>query len=80
MNFRVHDRLHIGEKQLYQNRLNGMSVLASGWNDIVVPMDAIRDAPVGREMDLAHIRGFGLFVMDKPESRLLYLDDVRLLE
>lgn len=80
LSFRVHDRLHSGEKQLYQDRFNGMRVLSGGWNDIVIPMDAIRDAPAGRKMDLAHIRGFGLFVMEQPEDRLLYLDDVRLLE
>ena len=80
LHFRVHDRSHTGENQLYQDRFNGTSVLAGGWNDIVIPMDAIRDAPAGRKMDLAHIRGFGLFVMEQPESRLLYLDDVRLLE
>jgi VanZ family protein len=80
LSFRVHDRFHTGEKQLYQDRFNGMRVLAGGWNDIVIPMDAIRDAPAGRKMDLAHIRGFGLFVMNQAEDRLLYLDDVRLLE
>lgn len=80
LSFRVHDRLHSGENQLYQDRFNGMRVLADGWNDIVIPMDAIRDAPAGRKMDLAQIRGFGLFVMEQTEDRLLYLDDVRLLE
>ena len=78
--FRVHDRLHTGDKQEYQDRYNGSRVLARGWNDIVIPMTAIHNAPASRKMDLAHIRGFGLFVMDQPEPRLLYLDDVRLLD
>jgi len=78
--FRVHDRLHTGDNQEYQDRFNGGRVLARGWNDIAIPMTAIHDAPASRKMDLAHIRGVGLFVMDQPESRLLYLDDVRLLE
>ncbi len=78
--FRVHDRLHTGDKQEYHDRFNGSRILARGWNDIVIPMTAIHDAPASRKMDLAHIRGFGLFVMDQPEPRLLYLDDVRLVE
>ena len=78
LHFRVHDREHAGEHQEYYDRYNGTRLLAGGWNDIVIPMQAIHDAPRGRTMDLAHIRGFGLFVMDQPEL-LLYLDDVRLL-
>ncbi len=79
LNYRVHDRLHTGESQQYQNRFNGVTILARGWNDIVIPINALRDGPVSREMDLGHIQGFGLFVMNQPEKRVLYLDDVRLL-
>lgn len=77
---RVHDRMHIGENQQYKNRFNDIRVLATGWNEIVISLDTIRHAPAGREMDLAHIRGFGLFVVEQPEKLRLYLDDVRLLE
>jgi hypothetical protein len=78
LHFRVHDRQHSGKRQQYHNRYNGTRVLARGWNDIAIPMNAIYHAPVGRNMDLAHIRGFGLFIMDQPE-RILYLDDVHLV-
>ncbi len=78
LHFRVHDRGHTGEHQEYHDRYNETRLLTVGWNDIVIPMQIIREAPRGRTMDLAHIRGFGLFVMDQPEL-LLYLDDVRLL-
>jgi VanZ family protein len=79
LHFRVHDREHAGDRQQYHDRYNGTRMLAGGWNDILIPMSGILSAPQGRTMDLAHIRGFGLFLMDQP-ARLLYLDNVRLVE
>lgn len=80
LNYRVHDRLHTGTRPRYQDRFNGMCILAGGWNEVIIPMEKIRNAPVGRQMDLSHIRGFGLFVIQQFENRIFYLDDVRLLE
>ncbi len=79
LNYRVHDREHQGENQRYENRYNGRQLLASGWNRIIVPMADIESAPRDRKMDLAHIEGFGFFLVDNPEERILYVDRVELI-
>lgn len=77
LHFRVHDTLH-SKNQAYGNRYNGSILLTAGWNDIQVDMRDIQGGPDGREMDLADIQGFGIFVMKQQVDRVLYLDGVRL--
>ncbi len=79
LHYRVHDYLHRGYRQTYGNRFNGRSVLEPGWNEVVIPMTDIIAGPKDRKMDVTKIRGFGIFVMQQAERRVLYLDDVRLL-
>lgn len=78
LHYRVHDDLHQGDMQSYANRFNGTVLLNPGWNEILIPLAEIMHGPVGREMDLSRIRGFGIFVMQQNERRVLFLDDVRL--
>ena len=79
LHYRVHDALHQGEMQTYGNRYNGRSLLTEGWNEIIIPMTDILAAPQGRLMDITKIRGFGVFVVQQKERRVLFLDNVRLL-
>ena len=80
LHYRVHDNLHHrGTIELYTDRYNGRTLLKHGWNEIVIPMADILNGPEGRTMDLRKISGFGLFVMNQPEPRILFLDNVRLL-
>jgi hypothetical protein len=79
LHYRVHDAFHRGEMQTYAERYNGRSLLTEGWNEIVIPMADILAGPEGRVMDLARIRGFGIFVVQQKELRVLFLDNVRLL-
>lgn len=78
LNYRVHDILHTG-LQNYSDRFNGSSVLFPGWNTIVIPMSEIEKGPKYRKMDIEHIRNFGVFVIEQPQDRVLYIDDVKLL-
>ncbi len=80
LHFRIHDWKHQGEDQQYTNRLNGRTNLASGWNTITVPIEEIVNGPKDRQMDLAHIRGLGFFVVEQPHERVLYFDEVQLLQ
>ncbi len=80
LHFRVHDNQHTGDKQQYDNRFNGSTVLQSGWNEVIIPMSDIANGPRDRQMDLTKIRGFGLFVIRQSENRTLYLDNVCLQE
>ncbi|WP_459946114.1 VanZ family protein [Desulfocastanea catecholica] len=79
LHYRVHDALHRGEMQNFGNRYNGRTLLTEGWNEIIIPMADILAAPEGRPMDVTKIRGFGVFVVQQKERRVLFLDNVRLL-
>lgn len=80
LHYRVHDYLHQGSiPQSYDDRFNGKTILEYGWNEIVVPLKDIIEAPKGREMDVTKIRGFGIFVISQPQRHVLFLDNVRLL-
>ncbi len=80
LHYRVHDNLHRGDNQTYDNRFNGSTVLQSGWNEVIISMDDILNGPRGRQMDLTKIRGFGIFVIRQSENRTIYLDNVCLRE
>jgi VanZ family protein len=79
LHYRVHDYLHQHNAQLYDDRFNGKTLLEYGWNEIVIPLTDIIEAPQGREMDVKKIRGFGIFVMKQTQPHILFLDNVRLL-
>lgn len=80
LHFRVLDHLHPGHKQKNHHQYNDSTILLNGWNDILVSMETIKNGSTGGEMDFAHIWAFGLFVVEPQENRLLYLDDVQLLQ
>lgn len=75
---RVHDSLHKKNNQKYADRFNRRLWIKTGWNDIRIPVSHILNAPKNREMDLATIRGFNIFVVRLPEPRIIYLDNIRL--
>jgi len=78
LHFRVHDNLHTGNNQKYDNRFNGATLLQKGWNEVSVPLVDILNGPRGRQMDLTKIRGFGIFVIRQSGNRTIYLDNVYL--
>jgi len=75
---RVHDARHTEGEQVYGDRFNRRFELVPGWNAVVIPLADVRGAPRGREMDMGHIAGLGIFAVSLPEPRLFYLDDLRL--
>lgn len=77
LHIRVHDELH-RQNQEHDNRYNRGVLVESGWNDIRLDMYDILNGPRGRQMNLAAIEGFGLFVMKQRTPRTLYLDDLHL--
>lgn len=78
LNCRIHDSHHKEHDMAYGDRFNRVFSLVQGWNDLVVSLDEVRHAPHGRSMDMAHIEGFGLFVMNQPKSQTIYLDHIYL--
>jgi VanZ family protein len=78
LHYRIHDRKHKGKHQDYSDRFNKHTDLTSGWNTITVRMEEIENGPENRKMNIGHIRGFGLFVVEQPAARVLYIDYVKL--
>jgi hypothetical protein len=59
LNVRVHDRVHNGA---YADRFNAAVLVPGGQRrQFEFPLEAIRTAPRGRVLDLAHVAGVGLF-------------------
>jgi hypothetical protein len=80
LHYRVHDYLHqVNTTQPYNDRFNRKTILEYGWNEIVIPLKDIIEAPQGRAMDVTKIRGFGIFVIKQTQRHVLFLDNVRLL-
>jgi len=78
LNSRIHDVHHKEHDMEFTDRFNQQFTLEQGWNDLVISLEKVKAAPKGREMDMAHIEGFGLFVIQQPRSQVLYLDHVYL--
>ncbi len=77
--FRVHDLYHYEHDNAYSDRFNTSFYLRHGWNHLQVPLKKIAHAPKTRQLDLTQVGGMGLFVGRLPKSRIIYLDDVRLV-
>jgi hypothetical protein len=72
---RIDDLHHNNE---YSDRFNKAVTISPGLNHIQIPIDDIRLAPVGREMDLSAIKTVLLFAVNPREEFILYVDDIRL--
>jgi hypothetical protein len=72
---RIDDAHHTNE---YEDRFNQAVTILPGLNHIVIPLDDIRQAPVGRELDLSAIKAIRLFAISPPEEFSLYVDNIRL--
>lgn len=79
MHYRIHDEKHRLGNQEYSDRFNGHTDLVFGWNTITIEMEEIENGPKNRKIDIDHIREFVLFVVEQPEARVFYIDDVKLL-
>jgi hypothetical protein len=72
---RVHDARH---DDRYTDRFNIAVAITPGDHRIEIPLDAIRLAPHGRQMDLGRIRGIGVFAHQLSEPRRVCLSAFRL--
>lgn len=75
MALRVHDAAHT---QRFEDRFNRRLLVQPGRNIFRIPLEEIRRAPRGREMDLAHIRGILLFTRRLDHRTHVYLGPLRL--
>ena len=76
LNCRIHDALHKEHGNGFHDRFNQQFDLQPGWNDLSVSLDKVAQAPRGRLMDMEHIEGFGLFVVQQQAPLEIVLDYV----
>lgn len=77
--FRIHDHDHRASGNAYTDRFNTRFLLRQGWNNLQVKLAEVAAAPRGRQLDLSRVAGLNLYVDKLDRSRIIYLDEVRLL-
>lgn len=78
LNCRIHDVLHKEHGNGFRDRFNQQFDLQPGWNDLAVSLEKVEQSPRGRRMDMEHVEGFGLFVMQQQAPLEIVLDHVTL--
>ena len=79
LTIRIHDDKHYGPGNSdYHDRFNRQLQIETGWNSISIDLQEVSAAPQSRAMDLARIQEIGLFGVDLPKSRIVYIDALRL--
>lgn len=73
---RVHDQQHVRNGFADDDRFSQRYLLTTGWNELAIPLAQVRQAPAGREMDMAHVRSLGCFAAGLQAPRRIYLDKV----
>ena len=75
---RIHDQRHKTRNNIFADRFHTQFALDPGWNDLQISLDAVRNAPADREMDMHKVEGFGIFVVSQESPRVVYLDHIYL--
>lgn len=73
---RAHDRQHVRHDFADNDRFNQRFLLVTGWNELVIPLTQVREAPETREMELANMRSLGCFAAELHAPRRVYLEKV----
>ncbi len=77
---RIHDSNHVDGNEEYEDRFNRRFELAPGWNRILIDLDEVRQSPARRTMDLRQIRSVMFFAVSLPAPRIVYLDELMLID
>lgn len=78
MELKIYDRQHQLSNYAYSDRFNRSLQLSPGWNDISISLDDVQSAPRNRELNMAEIVSFSLFLerLDKPMT--MFFDGLHL--
>jgi len=77
LNVRINDFLHTKNNH-YNDRFNKEIIIENGWNDLIFSINDIKNAPKGRQANLKNMQSLGMFVMNLPEPKTIYIDNVYL--
>jgi len=75
----IRDHEHFRRGGLYNDRFNRSFRIEQGWNDIRIPIEDIKNAPLKRPLELNNLAEVVFFMVDLPQPRLMHLDYVRLI-
>ncbi|MDQ2075856.1 hypothetical protein [Marinimicrobium sp. ABcell2] len=78
INLRINDRQHEKDRPRYADRYNRRLDVQPGWNEYRISLEDVRSAPESRDMNMAEIQQFQLFVHNLEQPRTVYLDHLRL--
>jgi hypothetical protein len=75
----IRDHEHFRRGGRYSDRFNRSFRIEHGWNDIRIPLENIKNAPLERTLELDNLAEVVFFTVDLHEPRLMHLDYVRLI-
>jgi VanZ family protein len=75
---RIHDQQHQQGDYLYNDRFQQRTRLQPGWNSIAINLSDVILAPKTRQMDIKNIANINFFASNLKQSRVIYLDNLRL--
>ncbi len=78
LHVRLNDKEHRLAKARFSDRFHKEIVVTPGWNDFSISLAEVKNAPEKREMNMAEIDGFGLFVVKQSVDKFIYIDYLRL--
>ncbi len=75
---RIHDKKHMKELRRYEDRFDKVFKILPGWNQILVNLEDVKNAPKNRLMEMKEIHRVAFFVNRLPFKSTIYIDDVKL--
>jgi len=72
LNIRINDVQHTQE---YSDRFNRCFTVHPGINKIIIPLDNVINAPLGRKMDMNHIQTICVFARNVTDEFVAWFDD-----
>lgn len=78
MELKIYDRHHQLSNYAYSDRFNRSLQLNPGWNDISISLDEVHTAPRNRELNMAEIVSFSLFLTQLDKPVIMFFDGLHL--
>jgi VanZ family protein len=80
LRIRINDRQHDETGQSYFDRFNHSLDVLPGWNNFVIDLSDIKNAPRNRSMDMGKVEKIGFFTSHLRNGAILNFDDLELID
>ena len=74
----VNDKVYFRNGYKHRDRFVRVYTLTHGWNPIRIPIDEIRTAPPGRELQIKDIREIAVIARQQKKPHIIYIDMIKL--